>query len=82
MYKFTHVNATTIDDAASNLSGGGAVLAGGTDLMAYMKGMCSPNPPSTLVNIKTVSGLDYIKVEGGTLKIAGFQATNTPRSLR
>ena len=73
MYKFTHVNATTVADAASSLSGGkGAVLAGGTDLMSYMKGMCSPNPPSTLVNIKTISGLDYIKVEGGTLKIGAL----------
>ena len=74
MYKFTHVNATSVDDAATKLAGGSAqVIAGGTDLMTYMKGMCSPNPPTTLVNIKTISpSMDYIKVEGGTLKIGAL----------
>jgi xanthine dehydrogenase YagS FAD-binding subunit len=73
MYKFTHVNATTIDDAAATLAKGSAqVIAGGTDLMSYMKGMCSPNPPTTLVNIKNIDGLDYIKVDGGTLKIGAL----------
>src|SRR5664279_5146538 len=73
MYKFTHVNATTVADAATTLGKGQAqVLAGGTDLLTYMKGMCSPNPPTTLVNIKNVTGLDYIKVDGTTLKIGAL----------
>ena len=73
MYKFTHVNATTVADAATNLGKGSAqVIAGGTDLLTYMKGMCSPNPPTTLVNIKNVTGLDYIKVDGTTLKIGAL----------
>ena len=73
MYKFTHVNATAVADAATTLSKGKAsVLAGGTDLLTYMKGMCSPNPPTTLVNIKGITSLDYIKVDGGTLKIGAL----------
>jgi len=73
MYKFTHVNATTVADAATTLGKGKAsVLAGGTDLLTYMKGMCSPNPPTTLVNIKGITSLDYIKVDGGTLKIGAL----------
>jgi len=73
MYKFTHVNATTVADAATTLGKGSAqVIAGGTDLLTYMKGMCSPNPPTTLVNIKNVTGLDYIKVDGTTLKIGAL----------
>jgi xanthine dehydrogenase YagS FAD-binding subunit len=49
------------------------VIAGGTDLLTYMKGMCSPNPPTTLVNIKNVTPtLDYIKVDGTTLKIGAL----------
>jgi xanthine dehydrogenase YagS FAD-binding subunit len=73
MYKFTHVNATTVADAAVTLGKGKAqVLAGGTDLLTSMKGMYSPNPPTTLVNIKNVAGLDYIKVDGTTLKIGAL----------
>src|SRR5512137_2312547 len=73
MYKFTHVNATTVADAAATLAKGKAqVIAGGTDLMAYMKGMVSPNPPTTLVNIKNIPNLDYIKEEGGVLKIGAL----------
>ena len=53
MYKFTHVNATTVADATAKMAGGKAqVLAGGTDLITSMKAMISPNPPTTLVNIK------------------------------
>lgn len=73
MYKFTHVNATSVADAAATLAKGKAqVIAGGTDLMSYMKGMCSPNPPSVLVNIKTIANLAYIKEEGGMLKIGAL----------
>jgi xanthine dehydrogenase YagS FAD-binding subunit len=73
MNKFTHANATTVADAAVTLAKGKAqVIAGGTDLLTYMKGMCSPNPPTTLVNIKNITSLDYIKVDGGTLKIGAL----------
>ncbi|MBN1369838.1 MAG: FAD binding domain-containing protein, partial [Dehalococcoidaceae bacterium] len=47
-------------------------LAGGTDLYGYMKSMMSDNAPDTLVNIKAVPGLDYIKEEGGMLKIGAL----------
>jgi len=73
MHKFTHVNASTVADAAATLAKGKAqVIAGGTDLMSYMKGMVSPNPPTTIVNIKNVPNLSYIKEEGGTLKIGAL----------
>jgi xanthine dehydrogenase YagS FAD-binding subunit len=74
MYKFTHVNATTTADAATTLGKGKAsVIAGGSDLLTYMKGMCSPNPPTVLVNIKGVTpSLNYIKVDGTTLKIGAL----------
>ncbi len=74
MFKFTKVNATTVADAATTLGKGKAsVLAGGTDLMPYMKGMFTLNPPTTLVNIKNIApSLDYIKVDGTTLKIGAL----------
>jgi xanthine dehydrogenase YagS FAD-binding subunit len=74
MNKFTHANATTLAEATAALGKGKAqVIAGGTDLLTYMKGMCSPNPPTTLVNIKNIApSLDYIKVDSGTLKIGSL----------
>lgn len=78
MNKFTHVNAATVADAVATLVKGKAqVIAGGTDLMSYMKGMCSPNPPSVLVNIKTIPNLAYIKEEGGMLKIGALTTLTT-----
>jgi xanthine dehydrogenase YagS FAD-binding subunit len=70
MYKFTHVNATSVADAAATLAKGKAqVIAGGTDLMCYLRGMFTLNPPTTIVNIKTIPNMAYIKEEGGMLKI-------------
>jgi xanthine dehydrogenase YagS FAD-binding subunit len=74
MYPFTHTNAGTLTDATAALAKGKTqVVAGGTDLVTYMRIMCSPNPPTALVNLKTVApSLDYIKVDGGTLKIGAL----------
>jgi len=68
-----HYNATSIDDAATKLGEGGAsVIAGGTDLVGEMRIMCNPGSPDTVVNIKTIGGLDYIKEEGGMLKLGAL----------
>jgi xanthine dehydrogenase YagS FAD-binding subunit len=74
MNKFTHINVTTLADASTALGKGKTqVVAGGTDLLTYMKSMCSPNPPTTLVNIKNITpSLDYIKVDGTALKIGAL----------
>lgn len=71
MNLFTHTNAQTVAEAATALAKGKTqVIAGGTDLLTYMRNMCSPNPPTALVNIKTiVPSLAYIKEEGGMLKV-------------
>jgi xanthine dehydrogenase YagS FAD-binding subunit len=71
--KFTHINATTTSEAVDTLKKGKAdVIAGGTDLITVLRGMISPNAPETLVNIKTIPNLDYIKEEGGMLKIGAL----------
>jgi len=74
MKDFTIVNATTVSEAVSALGQPKtAVLAGGTDLLGQLKNFMSPNnAPDTLVNIKTISGLDSIKEEGGVLKIGAL----------
>lgn len=71
MNLFTHVNAQTVAEATTALAKGKTqVIAGGTDLLCYLRNMCAPNPPATVVNIKTITpSLAYIKEEGGMLKV-------------
>jgi xanthine dehydrogenase YagS FAD-binding subunit len=71
--KFAHVNAKTIEEAASILQAGHAsVISGGTDLLGAMRFEILPNYPEVVVNLKTIPGLDYIKEEGGILKIGSL----------
>ncbi len=73
MKKFKHVNASSIDEASTLLGQDGAVLiAGGTDLLGALKNRILSNYPSVLINPKTISGLDYIKEEGGVLKVGAL----------
>jgi CO/xanthine dehydrogenase FAD-binding subunit len=70
MNKFNHVSPTTLDEAVAALAEGNAVVnAGGTDLIGTLKSGILSSEPTTIVDLKTVSGLDYIKEEGGMLKI-------------
>jgi xanthine dehydrogenase YagS FAD-binding subunit len=72
MNKITHVNANTVAEAAAALGAGSAIIAGGTDILGSLKGMIYRNPPTKLVNIKTIPGLAYIKEEGGMLKLGAL----------
>ncbi len=74
MKAFKHVNAKTLAEAKTALAGGkGIVIAGGTDLIGTLKDNILPTYPATVVNIKTVvPSLDYIKEEGGMLKIGSI----------
>ena len=73
MKKFEHINATTLGEAVSALGSGKAqVIAGGTDLLGTLKDEILPDYPETLVNIKTIPGMDYIKEEEGMLKIGAL----------
>lgn len=77
MKPFKHANAKTLDEAVSILgSGNNSIIAGGTDLLGTLKDNILPTYPETLVNIKTVPGLDYIKEEDGTLKIGALTRLN------
>ena len=69
MKAFNHTNATTLAEASTALAAGRAtLLAGGTDLLGSLKDNILSAYPATLINIKTIPGLDYIKEEGGVLK--------------
>ncbi len=73
MKAFNHTNAKTLAEAKTALAGGKAtIIAGGTDLIGSLKDNILPTYPATLINIKSIPGLDYIKEEGGVLKIGAL----------
>jgi NADPH-dependent glutamate synthase beta subunit-like oxidoreductase/CO/xanthine dehydrogenase FAD-binding subunit len=75
MKRFTHVDTLTVGEAVSILrkyKGTAKVIAGGTDLLGQMKDNILPEYPEVIVNIKTISGLDYIREEGQTLRIGAL----------
>jgi xanthine dehydrogenase YagS FAD-binding subunit len=73
---FTHIDAKTIAEATSVLAQGNAeAIAGGTDILGTMKLRILPASlyPRTVVNLKTITpSLDYIKEEGGMLKVGAL----------
>ena len=74
MRPFYHKNAKTLEEASELLSKGkAALIAGGTDLLGTLKdNILSDDYPETVVNIKTIPGLDYIKEEDGVLHIGAL----------
>jgi NADPH-dependent glutamate synthase beta subunit-like oxidoreductase/CO/xanthine dehydrogenase FAD-binding subunit len=70
---FAHVNAKDIDDAAAILRSGKArAIAGGTDLLGALKDKILPEYPETVVNLKTIEGLDSIVESSEGLKIGAL----------
>jgi NADPH-dependent glutamate synthase beta subunit-like oxidoreductase/CO/xanthine dehydrogenase FAD-binding subunit len=75
MKSFSHVNAKTVKEAIKllkNNRGRAKLMAGGTDLLSTLKDNILPVYPETIVNIKTVSKLDYISEDAGSLKIGAL----------
>lgn len=78
MKNFEFVNPTSIDQALGQLSsepGRVKVIAGGTDLLDELKdGMAAPGK---VVNLGSVSGLNYVKFNAGSGLTIGALATLT-----
>ncbi len=75
MRSFKHINARTVGEACSLLEeykGKAMLNAGGTELLSILKGEYLSDYPEAVINIKTISGLDYIKKENGALKIGAL----------
>jgi len=75
MKNFTHVNAKTVDEAISLLkscNGEAKLIAGGTDLLGILKDRILPHYPDTIINLKAIQNLDYIKEDGEGLKIGAL----------
>ncbi len=70
MRPFNHTNATSLAEIKTALADGKTnLIAGGTDLIGTLKDNILRTYPSTLINIKTVPGLDFIKEKGSVLTI-------------
>jgi xanthine dehydrogenase YagS FAD-binding subunit len=75
MRNFVHYDARSISEAVNLLAkykGRAKINAGGTDLLAILKDDIFPEYPDAIVNIKTISDLDYIKEGTGTLRIGSL----------
>lgn len=75
MKPFQHVNASTTDEAASLLRksrGKAKLIAGGTDILGILTDDILPTYPQTLINLKTIPGLDSIKEDSKGLRIGSL----------
>jgi NADPH-dependent glutamate synthase beta subunit-like oxidoreductase len=75
LQEFKHINAKTISEAVAILRRYGdkaCVIAGGTDLIGTMRFEVLKDYPEVVVNLKTISGLDFIKEEDGVLRIGAL----------
>jgi len=69
MRPFNHINARSVEEAVAALKDHNMVISGGTDLLGTLKDNILMNYPATVVNVKSIPGMDYIKEEDGELRI-------------
>ena len=73
MKPYKHIDAKTINGAIKLQSKGKTkLIAGGTDLLGILKDRILPEYPETVINIKTIPNLDYIKEDARGLKIGAL----------
>ena len=72
MKHFAHLDAASVDEAAKNAGSDAVVMAGGTDLLGTLKDEILRTYPKTVINLKTIGDLDYIKEEGDSVKIGAL----------
>lgn len=84
--KFDYVEPRDLKEASAVLlkEPGARILAGGTDILVNMKHRV--DVPSLVVNIKKISGLDYVRKEDGALRIGALTSlkriSNHPDVIR
>jgi xanthine dehydrogenase YagS FAD-binding subunit len=75
MKYFRHYNAASVDEALfllKKFKGKGKLIAGGTDLLGVLKSDILADYPEAVINIKTISELDLIKEDDGSLRIGAL----------
>lgn len=76
MRKFEYERVSSYEEASSLLRDGGAVMAGGSDILGGIKHDILKKVPNKLVNIKGIKGSDAIELDGDVIRI-GAAATLT-----
>jgi xanthine dehydrogenase YagS FAD-binding subunit len=75
MRPFKHVDAGSVEECVSLLreqKGKACIIAGGIDVVRRLRNRVDMKPPELLVNIKTITDLDYISADAGTLRIGAL----------
>jgi len=75
MKSFYHISAKTVEEAVTLLQDykdRAKLIAGGTDLLGALKDKILPDYPEVIINIKTIPGLDFIKVDKKGLRIGAL----------
>ncbi len=77
MKNFEYVAATSLKEAESILAKGKdeksvSVIAGGTDLLGTLKDQIHPEGPETVVDLKTIEGLSYVKEDKKAIHIGAL----------
>ena len=73
MKHFKHMQATSADQAVKEAASGKAwVMAGGTDLLGTLKDEIFPEYPETVIDLKTIEGMDAIEEDGDALRIGAL----------
>lgn len=75
MRSFEHIDAKTVNEAVDLLKDyqdRARIMAGGTDLLGLLKSEAQVAYPELLINIKSIPGLDYIKMNGEGLRIGAL----------
>jgi xanthine dehydrogenase YagS FAD-binding subunit len=72
---FNHINATSVEEAIALIRAGNGracLIAGGTDLLGILKDEVLPDYPETVINIKTIAGLDRFENNSDGFKIGAL----------
>ena len=77
MKNFEYIAATSLTEAESLLSKGKdekavSLIAGGTDLLGTLKDKIHPEGPETVIDIKSIAGLSYVKADKKVLRIGAL----------
>ncbi|MEK6624437.1 MAG: FAD-dependent oxidoreductase, partial [Bdellovibrionota bacterium] len=77
MKNFEYIAATSLTEAESLLSKGKdekavSLIAGGTDLLGTLKDKIHPEGPETVIDLKSIAGLSYVKADKKVLRIGAL----------
>jgi xanthine dehydrogenase YagS FAD-binding subunit len=72
MRAFRHIDAGSVRQAVDAASAQTAFIAGGCDLLGTLKDNILRTYPQTVINLKTIVDLDFIREEGGAIVIGAL----------